>query len=300
MTISTLGLQQTVFAGVATARDNLEASQIALSSGRRAERYGGLDGDAARLVTAEALEVRSAAALSANDRALARLQLIGGGLESIDARLADLENTLSAALANGDGALVSDAVRDNARAILSTLNQQFGETFLFGGDTNARRPVNASQLADLTGDPATDFSSGNRFAIVIDDRIASSGPTAAEIFAPLIDTLNSLAAIGNTPGTDSALDATARATLTNGIQALGLERQRIQEERALVGVDENRLDRVNARLTAVRDIAEVAAADIEAIDPAEAITRLNQDQLALEASARALGILNDVSLLNFI
>ena len=49
-----------------------------------------------------------------------------------------------------------------------------------------------------------------------------------------------------------------------------------------------------------RDYAEIVAADIESVDIAEVITRIDQDQLAIEASARALAQASELSLLNFL
>ena len=296
MTISTIGLQQIAFSGVAGARDNLDATSIELASGRRTERFGGLGPDAARLVSAESLLVRTDAALTAQGTALARFSLIGAGLETIDAGLADLEGALSRALANGDGSLVADAATDAGRTLIGALNARFGSVFLFAGDQTGAPAVNGASLTDLTGDPAADFSAGEPFTIAVDGVAASAGPTARALAGPLVAALSGL--VNANPG--APLTAGEAATLRDALDFVRAERSRIQSERALVGVDEARFERLGARLGATRDLAEVVASDIEASDPAEAITRLNQDQLALEASVRALGLLNQLSLLNFI
>ena len=296
MTISSLGLQQIAFSGVASARDNLDVAQNELSSGRRSERYGGFGADAARLVNAESLVARSDASIAANDLALARLSLVGAGLETIEAGLADFEAALTSALANGDGALLADAAADAGRTLIASLNARFGEVYLFAGDQGGARPVNGSALSDLTGDPSADFASGAPFTISVDAVAAGSGPTAEAIGAPVFAALSDL--VNAAPG--SPLSAGDAAIVQDVLERIRAERVRVEGARALVGVDEGRFERQAARLVETRDLAELVAADIEASDPAEAITRLNQDQLALEASVRALAVINQVSLLNFL
>ncbi|MEX0300304.1 MAG: flagellin [Kordiimonas sp.] len=45
---------------------------------------------------------------------------------------------------------------------------------------------------------------------------------------------------------------------------------------------------------------ETFIADLEDVDIAEAVTRLNNDQVALEASYRSIGSLSQLSLLRFL
>ena len=49
-----------------------------------------------------------------------------------------------------------------------------------------------------------------------------------------------------------------------------------------------------------RDLAEIVASEIEDADIAEVVARLNQDQIAIQASAQALAQATQLSLLNYI
>lgn len=73
--------------------------------------------------------------------------------------------------------------------------------------------------------------------------------------------------------------------------------QSAQTNNALVG---NRLDSIDEQHATAQIFLEGLVSDIEDVDLAEAITRLNQDQTALQASFQVLGSLSRLSLLNFL
>ncbi len=66
------------------------------------------------------------------------------------------------------------------------------------------------------------------------------------------------------------------------------------------GLVAERLDVIEQQHLDTGVFLETFIADIEDVDIAEAITRLNNDQTALEASYRAVSTLNELSLLRFL
>ena len=74
----------------------------------------------------------------------------------------------------------------------------------------------------------------------------------------------------------------------------------LYQEQGLSAVAQDQAGDAVNRNSRARERAELVAADIENVDIAEALSGLNQDQLAIEAAARALGEATQLSLLNFI
>ena len=74
----------------------------------------------------------------------------------------------------------------------------------------------------------------------------------------------------------------------------------LYQEQGLSAVAQGQAGDAVNRNVRTRERAELAAAEIENVDIAEALSGLNQDQLAIQASARALADATQLSLLNFI
>jgi len=302
--ISEIALQQILLGGFQRAQATAENTQIQLASGDKFQTYGGYGADALRLVSAEGIVERAGAYNTASNVAQSRLQTQEQGLTTIANSVAGIQADFVEVLATGTPELLVPQLEVAAQQILTALNTQLGGVYLFGGTDGTQPAVAASSLADLGAATSIDtlFQEGARTTIAVEEGVSiSGGPVASEIATELLtelrDLANAEATLGSFSGNltdaqrDFLIEKNARLTEINASlnEALGLN-----------GVAQAQANDAVERNTAQRDFAEIVAADIENVDIAEALTRLNQDQLAIQASAQALAQASQLSLLDFL
>ena len=99
---------------------------------------------------------------------------------------------------------------------------------------------------------------------------------------------------------DGKLSAAQRSFLETEVGNIASAVQQIQNAQVKNGLAAKRLEVADSQHESTQIFLEGLISDIEDVDMAEAITRLNQDQVALQASFEALRTLGQLSLLNFL
>jgi len=304
MRVSDLGLQQILLQSFQQAQDAANARQIALSSGKKFQTYGGYGADALRLVSAEGVVARATSFERASDIALTRLQLQEANISIINDAVASLRDGFRRTLASGASERLPPEVAAEAQGILSALNAQFGGVYLFGGDDGTVPPIDARSLGDIGDVGAIDdlFTEGARVRLAVEEGVLiDGGPLASEIARDLLGQLQELANAPTTFGPfQGELTDAQRAFIVEKAERFVAIGDDLIETLGVNGVAQGQAADAVERNRQRRDLAEIVAAEIEDVDIAEAMARLNQDQLALEASARALAEASRLSLLNFI
>ena len=298
--ISEIALQQALLSGFQRAQDAGQARQIQLATGKVSNLYSGIGAETTRLLSAEGVVTRTTAFDSAANAALSRLQAQEGALQSLSETVAQLRSTLVASLANGTGDAIAFEAETGALRTLSALNAEAGGVFLFGGTDGTAPPVNASTLADLGAATNTDdlFAGGERARLAVEAGVAvDGGPLAREVGADIAGLLGDIADAGSFSG---PLDASQRSFLSTQVAELERIADALIVEQGLNGVAQSQTVGAIDRGVRARDLAEVVAAEIEDADIAEVVSRLNQDQLAIQAAAQALSQASQLSLLNFL
>jgi flagellin-like hook-associated protein FlgL len=167
-------------------------------------------------------------------------------------------------------------------------------------------PVNATTLGALVAAPTVaavfDNSDLTQAQRVDDGELLEVGMTASDIATDLMQMFKDIATFDAGAGGPFAWSVTPAQTafLTTTYGALPGVQQDINVFAAINGVR-------YGQATAVLDRHEGMAAyfakfigDIEDVDLAEAVARLNQDQVVAQAAARMIAQLDQVSLLNFL
>lgn len=299
--ISSLGLSQILLGGLDRANQSSFENQRKLSSGTVAERYGDLDGKAVQLLSAESLSTRSGAYLGATEQVLNTLEVQAGAYETIDQALGNLSAAVSRTLTDGTLDLLAIDLQSAARQVLSALNTEGPLGFVFGGDRADRAPVVATDLANLTSDNAALFQSGSTAEWAVGEgQTVSAGPTARDIGQTILDTFGELSAfLGANAGIGNLTNAASDA-LQGFLSRLEALREDTLSSAARQSVETGIASRAVETASLTRDRADLIVGDIESVDVEAVITALNEDQLAIQASARALGIATSLSLLEFI
>jgi flagellar hook-associated protein 3 FlgL len=231
----------------------------------------------------------------AADSANARLSLIDSTLGDIVTRLTQaLTATQSAA---GDTA--SQATRDAASqtiaglrdSIAGDINTTFNGKYLFGGQQWTAQPY--AQVAGVwtyQGDatPVTvNVDESRSVTIALDGQNILKGGDPVDILTTL-DGLVTAAQTGN------------QAVVTAGLDALNRAFSRAVQAQTRVGTDEASITDIQASLVTRRTAASTLLSGDTSVDLADAITRMNQAQVAYQGALGAVSTAGKQSLLDYL
>lgn len=226
-------------------------------------------------------------------------EYVFGGTDTANPPIPDAQGIASSGMATDIAAAVASLSAGNAAAVATTTlaaatSDAAGttpfSTFLSdpaAGLTEARRSVPAAE-----GQRVDYGILANRNAAA-----TSEGETTGSWARDLLRGLATLAALEPSQtvlGTDfTDLVATARDGLRSAVDALG-------EERGALGAAEERLGAISQRHKDVTVTLTTQLATIQEVDMAETISKLNDTKTQLEASYRAIAMVQGLSLTNYL
>lgn len=302
--ISDLGFQQILLTSFQRAQSGAEARQVQLASGKVSDRYSGVGVRTEQLLNSEGVLTRATAYERAANVAASRLQVQEAGLETIADSLARLRDRFVTALSTGSAELIAPELATEAQRILSALNTETGGVYVFGGTDGAAPPVDARTIDDLVAAADVDdlFGTGARVRLPVEEgTTVDGGATAREIASGILASLKEIAEAPGTLGPFSGqLTAAQAAFLVDQVAAFDALSAALVEHQGTNGIAQAQVEAAEGRNVQRRNLAEIVASEIEDVDLAEVVARLNQDRLAIEAAAQALAQSRELSLLNFL
>ncbi len=302
--ISDLGFQRILLSSFQRAQEGAQARQVQLASGKVSDRYSGVGVRTGELLSAEGLINRATAYEKAAGVASSRLQVQEAGLDTIADSLARLRSRFVTALSTGSAELVFVELATEAQRILSALNTQTGGVYVFGGTNGAVPPVDARSIDDLAAAANTDdlFVLAGRTRLPVEEGTSvDGGATADEIAGDILARLKELADAPGTLGPFAGQLTAAQASFLVGkVAEFDALSAALVEHQGANGVAQRQVSNALDRNVQRRNLAEIVASEIEDVDLAEVVARLNQDRLAIEAAAQALAQSRELSLLNFL
>jgi len=278
-----------------TASDAYATAQWQVASGKRVRVASDDPAAVQQAVNDQNAVMRIDGYTKATDSANARLSLLDSTLGDIVTRLMQaMTATQSAA---GDTA--SQATRDADAQMLAGLrdsiagdiNTTFNGRYLFGGQQSMTPPY--AQIAGVwtyQGDatPVTvNVDESRSVTIAMDGRKVLQGGDPADILTT-IDGLVTAVQTGN------------QAVITAGLDALNRAFSRAVQAQTAVGTDEASVTDIQASLVSRRTSAVSLLSGDTNVDLADAITRMNQAQVAYQGALGAVGTANKQSLLDYL
>jgi flagellar hook-associated protein 3 FlgL len=302
--ISDLGLQNILLANFQRAQGAATERQAQLSSGKVSDRYSGLGAQTRSLLSSEGVLARADAFSAATGAAASRLQIQESAMQSLADSIGRLRGQLIQTVATGGAELIAGGLAAEAQRVLAALNAESGGVFVFGGVDGATAPVAAQTIADILAAPdaASLFQTTSRSSLYIEEGVSvDGGATAREIGADVVDALRSLGQAPQTLGAFQGAPTQQQAQFLTGLIArLDQISASLYTEMGVNGLTQGAVAEAARRTSQQRDLAEIVASEIEDVDLAEVIARLNLDRTAIEASARALAQASELSLLNYL
>ena len=282
-------------------RTRISDEQSQVSSGVKSLTYTGLSPDVNRLVTLETAHGRVDQYVANNNLVANRLQTMEGNVSQLFDVATNLKTLLVNATNNNNATALdlSEQADTELRQVASLLNAKLGGRYLFAGSRTDTQPVDLTQLpasytiptsagASLSYYQGDDFV----FSVQADDSLSVNyGVTADEGgFEKLIRALD---IVKKSPPSD-------RAALQHALDVVGQALTEIPDIRTKIGTAQSMLDQVNKRHSDFQLYSEKTIGEIQNIDAAEVMTRLQSDSTSLQASYMSISTLSRLNLLNYL
>ncbi len=314
--IGTFGQSQSLLNDLMLTQARLIESQRQVSSGQKTDRYSGMARDVAPLMSTKAVATRTEQHIRNNAELALRLNHYDSNLRGLadiaDALRQQVLDSISANSATG----MMDEINNLFDRAVSLLNSRLNGRYVFAGTRTNTPPVNVSTPAELLALSQTSDAFDNnslKAQLKIDDvQTLQWGVLAQDVGQDLFEafrrimqfnagTLPSGASAYSPAGTFTApLGTNQRDFLINELSRLESVASGLNDAVAQNGINLRTLEEVQERLTSEKTFLAEFISDIENVDVAEAISRLNQDQVAVEASYRVIAQLNRTTLMDFL
>lgn len=313
--IGTFTSQQQILNATLQTQARYAETELQVATGKRSQTFGGLGVDATRLTNLKNEISQSEQFIKNIDNVMKRLDLMEFGLEQIDGFAREMRSIIRASL-NGDAANTNnlqEVAQQFLDQITEIMNLRDDSRYLFAGGKTDTQPVDlgngvytapAGPPFDATPDLGYYQGDTTISEVRIDDNVVVQyGISANEsAFEKIIRALDHVA---QTTFTDpiTAAEKTmlndAITALTEAVEDNGADKT-VGELAADVVLDIRFLDSQRDKHQQYINFTTETVADIENVDTAEAVTRLNFQQVQLQASYELIARVGTLSLANFL
>lgn len=303
MRISTQAASQAALMDLMRAQREAYDSRDQLASGKKAPDLKGYANTAETIISARAAQERSESFASANSRIMNRLEIQDLAYQELSEAATELRTTLT----TNDGSFMMDKVQEVFDQASAALNMRFNGSYVFGGVRTDALPFTADTIADLQAavpDVSALFdNAGRRQTTMIEETITIDiNSTASEVGTELMASIERIADFN--AGPDGPFDgqitdnqqAFLEAELANIIAAFDTINVAMAEN----GSRQKQVENATTGHEKRADYLTIMVAGIEDADMAEAATRFQQAQTAVQVSAQTFSTLSQISLLNFL
>lgn len=287
---------------------NSQAFQLQqqVSTGKKVQSFDELGRDTAPLMAAKGVEARLEQYQRTGDAVLRRLDIQNMHLESLGETAQELREAALDAVSTGKGIGLMERVTNVFESVVSVLNTTISGDYIYGGTRTDTAPVSIDSVSDLVALTASGDAFQNsqtKLSAQIDTgRTLEYTLLADDIGGDLMASLKRIADFNagtNGPFSNDLTDAQESFLMTElaNLASLVESQNAFTAENGMRYQDTERLMQEQGELeTQIKGFIS----DIEDVDLAEAVTRLEQNQTAIEASARVFASLSRTSLLDYI
>lgn len=306
MRVSTYFNSQSVLQQIQLTQSRQLEDQRQVATGLKANDYEGLGRNAAAVLSAHTIVQRTQSYVDVSKEVASRLQIQDANLGAIGDATTRLIDRMREAVSSGNGAGLMDDVQNTFGTTMQALNVNYAGQYLFGGTRTDQPPFTAgtlSTLADPTQTAGAFFkdASSLQSVPVADGLTIQPGLRASDIGQSLMGSLKAIAEFDTSSGPINGQLTTAQQSfLTTQISALSSALGQVNDLRALNGSYQAQVTTVQSQHQDTLTSAQGLLSDLEEVDPAQAITNLNQDQTTLQAMYQTIHQINQVSLLNYL
>jgi len=304
--VSSFGHQQSLLTSLLSRQQSVFNTQEQITTGKEKNSYGEFATEANTLLGAKNLLVRTENYISASETVDRQLRTNDVQLNAIIDNAENVRENVLGAIAQDSSFALIQILGEAFTSTVSALNTNIGGVHVFSGARTDVPPVTGDTLADLQAAAAAGdlFQNDQRrpSARVGQNTISEYGLLADEIAEDLFTAYKNLADFDAGPSgpLNGALTPVQRTFLEGELANLDAA---IEDARILLarnGTRQANLDKTIRQHEEQEAFLEVFISDLEDVNIAEAVTRLNNDQVALQASYEITSTLSQLSLLNFL
>ncbi|HTZ79845.1 MAG TPA: flagellin [Stellaceae bacterium] len=308
-TIGTLVNANATLQTIKQLQDLANKYQTQVNTGLVSQDYSGLNGQAGQLTNLQSSVAQRQSFLNTITTVQQRITEYTTVVSSVETVVQQFAENLP----NGAYGTVPDDIQSQAKQILTEisdlLNSQDGNRYIFAGSNINTPPVDTTGLPNpgtlttsVSGPPPNGYYTGDDnlaqakvdTATTIQYGVSADNPA----FENAIRALNFLA---NLPaGSPSQSNPTDVANVTAATTLVG---QSITELQAITGklsFQSAQLNNLQTAHTNALNLTQTSIQNIETVDPATAITKLNQAETNLQASYSTISALSNLSLTNYL
>ena len=304
--VATLMNNSAMLAELQRTQRSLYDAQSQVSTGKRISEFSDAPEDLGALMAARSADSRTADFLASAKAIRSRLDMQDTQIDELGSITADLKQVVLDAVANGSGAGLKSELQGVFDRITSILNTQIDGKYIYGGTRQDVPPVTVTSLQELVALPATADAFQNnavrQSGRIDNNQVISFSQLADELGGPAFDMLRQIMSYDAGPNGPFADTMTAAQSnyLSSIVPQLGSVNQGVTSLLAANGVAYKAADDAVDRHNDARSTLAAMISDIEDVDMAEAITKLNTAQTALQASAKTFATVQGLSLLDYL
>lgn len=303
--ISTIGTFNLAIGNLAETQQRQIIAARQVSSQKLAQDLKGYAGRSETLTAMRAAHTRIEGLLEQNGMLQDKFTTQDTALSQLGDSIIGVRQAITDALASGNVDTLMQQVRGYFTDTTAALNTKSQGRYLFAGGQVNTQPVTATSLSDLTAAAPSTYFHNDQFIASnqIDETSTVQGGMLADDLG--LDVFNAFRDIqafeegGSGPFTGELTDA-QRTFLEGMVSQLDDAREAAVNAGARNGAVLKRLEGTKVDLSDRLDTMQGMIGNITDVDMADAISRLQNAQIAVQASAEVFNTLRQSSLLNFL
>jgi len=300
MRISTAGMNNQMISQALKVQSSYAEALEQQSSGVKSESLSDLDGQAGAVVSLQSDIESSEHLATQTETAVSKLEIAYASVGSIVDDATYIRSTIASLI---DGTVDSSALstlQTSAASyledIVSLLNTQYADSYLFSGGETLTAPVDLSDTDYTSTSTTADtgyYQGGSNLATVMLDSDSSISYGVTADASAFEETIRALQTVINASTLDTSTLQTAYDLLSSSISDLGT----IQED---LSAQTDSLNAVLDTQTEFQIYANEALESLTSVDVAEASAVVSQQEVLLQASFATLSSLKSISLLDYL
>jgi flagellar hook-associated protein 3 FlgL len=305
MRVSTAGNYAIVLANLANAQSQQIVAGNQVSSQKVATDLKGYAGKAETLTAMQAAKAKVDGLVDQNAVLANRFSDQDTALNEVSDAAGTASTAISDALASGNVDTLMQTLGGAFSDAVAGLNSKSQGTYLFSGGQINTAPVDAQSMPDLTAaSPLSSIFKNDQLVTtnqVDETSTVSGGMLAGKIGAGLMQAFKDVQAYqeANGPFTGQMTDA-QRTFLEGELSKFTDEHTNLINDTARNGAVQKQVTDAGTALTARQSGLESMIGGITAVNMADAVSRLQTAQVAVQASAQVFTALQSSSLLNYL
>jgi len=304
--IGTFANAQFMLAQIQKAENALDQSNRQVATGKLSETYAGYGDQTAVMEAARSAAARADANAAAAQQASTRLDVQDAQMTQLSDLAGQIRQALTKAAADQDAGSLMYQLEGYFNQVVDLLNSKDANGYVYAGDNSQVPPVTVSSLADLAALPSVSdaFANGTVKTTVRigDNQTVQVGMLASDVATDLFTLLRQVAQFNAGPSgpfnngtTTPAQQSFVESKILDSINV----QNGVNAQAAANGIRYKAVQSSIDQLKASSTVYKGFVSNIEDVDMTEAVTQLNQNQVALKASFQVASTLNRLSLLDF-